>query len=67
MKNNRFNIIAIVLGLILGNQNLYSQQYQVNKNAYQLPNGWKISAVGDGFKMGDLPMQLLIHPSKNGW
>ncbi len=64
MRNNRLQVVAIVLGLFLGNQNLYSQQYQVNKNAYQLPNGWKISAVGEMSKMGDLPMQLVIHPSK---
>ena len=64
MRNNRLKVVAILVGLFLGIQNLYSQQYQVNENAYQLPNGWKISAVGEMSKMGDLPMQLVLHPSK---
>ena len=63
MKNNRINIIALVLGLFLCSQ-VYGQKYELNKNPYQLPNGWKISAVGEMSKMGDLPMQLVIHPSK---
>lgn len=63
MKNNRINVIALVLGLFLCSQ-VYGQKYELNKNPYQLPNGWKISAVGEMSKMGDLPMQLVIHPSK---
>ena len=63
MRNNRINIIAVVLGLFLCKQ-VYGQQYELNKNPYQLPNGWKISAIGETSKMGDLPMQLVVHPSK---
>ena len=63
MRNNRINIIAVVLGLFLCSQ-VYGQKYELNKNPYQLPNGWKISAIGETSKMGDLPMQLVVHPSK---
>lgn len=64
MRNNRLKTITLILVLFLGKLNLYCQQYQVNKNPYQLPNRWKISAVGEMSKMGDLPMQLVVHPSK---
>ncbi|HUR11965.1 MAG TPA: bifunctional YncE family protein/alkaline phosphatase family protein [Flavitalea sp.] len=43
---------------------LYSRQIPLSKKRVTLPNGWSLTPVGQSLPLGDLPLNLIVSPSK---
>ena len=59
------NILLLLIFLITGISTIVSGQSlkEIMANQISLPNGWKLSPVGELLPLGDLPLNIAVSPS----
>jgi YVTN family beta-propeller protein len=57
--------LVLMLGLVVFSALLHAQTLQeIEAGRTSLPNGWKLTPVGKMVQLGDLPLNLMVSPSK---
>ncbi len=64
MVMKQFLIILLFIGVFISENFVIAQVDSKEKNTIKLPNGWKISPPGKQIRLGDFPIQQILHPSK---
>lgn len=54
----------ITIFALCQNQSNNSLEARLTKSRVRLPNGWHLSPAGRSFRLGDLPLNLAVSPSK---
>jgi len=55
-------LLSLVIFLVLSNDQ-FAQQDTVARRV-QLPNGWSLTPVGKSIELGDLPLNMIVSPSR---
>ncbi len=56
--------ISFIISMLLCNSIAFTQTPQKTSEKITLPNGWSLSPAGNGFLLGDLPLNIAVSNSK---
>ena len=60
----KYCIRLCMLTLLLALKGLSQQPGKLNGSQVLLPNGWKLSPAGSSLPLGDLPLNIVVSPTK---
>ncbi len=66
LNHIHFKLFIVLLFSFIQNSYSNNSLIQQDTTGLILPNGWRISPIGNQIVLGDLPIQLVTHPS-NHW